>query len=84
MNIQSIVLRKVIYGFIIIMLVLMSSCDNKKDNKKEESSNASKVSLIDSIMKPIDSFILQKMDENKVIGLGAAIIVDKEFVDFMM
>lgn len=80
MNIQSIVLRKVIYGIVIIMLVLMSSCDNKNDNKKEESSNASKVSLVDSIMKPIDNFILQKMDENKVIGLGAAIIVDKELV----
>ena len=65
---------------VITMIVIMSACNSKKDSKKDNPIAKSKVSLVDSVMKPVDSFILQKMEENKVIGLGAAIIVNKELV----
>jgi len=35
---------------------------------------------IESTMHPIDNFITQKMDESGIVGLGAAIFVDKELV----
>jgi CubicO group peptidase (beta-lactamase class C family) len=81
MKIQNKISGKLIINIsVIVMFVIMSSCHNKKDSKKDSLTIKSKVSLVNSIMKPIDDFILQKMEENKVIGLGAAIIVDKELV----
>lgn len=65
---------------VLIMLVTMFACNSKKDSKKEESITTSKASLVDSIMKPIDGFITKKMDESGIVGLGAAVFVNKELV----
>jgi CubicO group peptidase (beta-lactamase class C family) len=64
----------------LIMLIITSACNGKKDSKKEVSIATSQVSLVDSIMKPIDSFIIQKMDKSGIVGLGAAVFVNKELV----
>jgi CubicO group peptidase (beta-lactamase class C family) len=64
----------------LIMLIITSACNGKKDNKKEVSIATSQVSLVDSIMKPMDSFINQKMDASGIVGLGAAVFVNKELV----
>ncbi len=72
--------KKIINITIITMLVIMSACNNKKDSKKDDSITQSKVSIVDSIMKPIDSVITKKMKASGIVGLGAAVFVNKELV----
>jgi len=80
MTIQSRVPCRVNNIIVLIILVIASSCNSKQKVNKNESLTKSKVSLVNTIMNPIDSFILQNMEENKIVGLGAAIIVNKELI----
>lgn len=56
---------------VLLLAILFASCTEQKTSKDID---------IQNIMKPIDSFISQKMDESGVVGLGAAIIINKELV----
>lgn len=56
------------------------ACDNSNGTVKEELSRTSIESLVDSITNPIDNFILKEMEKQQIVGLGAAIIVDKKVV----
>lgn len=59
--------------------IVLVSCDGNKANKEDILSKTDTIELQD-LMKPIDSFISRKMDESGIVGLGAAIIVNKELV----
>ncbi len=65
---------------LLIMLVIMSACNHEKDSKNDESITKIKASLVDSIMKPVDGFITQKMEASGIVGLGAAVFVNKKMV----
>lgn len=65
---------------VLIMVIIMSACNHKKDSKSDKSITKTIINPVDKIMKPIDSFITHKMDESGIVGLGAAIFVNKELV----
>lgn len=61
-------------------ITLVFACDNPNGAKKVELPETSTGNLVDSITNPIDYFILQEMEKQQIVGLGAAIIVDKKLV----
>lgn len=65
---------------VFIGIVLVFACNNPNGTVKEELPKTSTESLVDSITNPIDNFILQEMEKQQIVGLGAAIIVDKKVV----
>ncbi len=65
---------------LLIVIVSVFACDNKNETRNEKSLETLKTSLVDSIVRPIDNFILQEMEKRKIVGLSAAIIVDKELI----
>ncbi|MCR9067170.1 MAG: beta-lactamase family protein, partial [Cytophagales bacterium] len=64
----------------LVFITSFFACDKQKESNQEESPKTSKINLVDSITKPLDGFILQVMEKQQIVGLGAAIIVDKELV----
>lgn len=73
---KKIIRVNVICFFSLILL----SCFSKKTKKEYVSSSKVESSEIQNLMKPIDSFISMRMKESGIVGLGAAIIVNKELV----
>lgn len=57
----------------IIALYAVIACSSKANAQTS-------TPTIDTIMKPVDSFIKDKIEESGIVGLGAAIIVNKELV----
>ena len=73
--------RKVTVKILVLfMFILFTACVGKKDDTKNTSTTETEAISIQKITKPIDSFIEKKMKESGIIGLGAAIIVNKELV----
>jgi len=77
---NKIAIQIIINITVISMLFIASACNSKTDSIKDDLTINSKDRLVDSLLKPLDSLITQKMDESGIVGLGAAIIVDKKLV----
>ncbi len=78
---QNKIVKQIIINITVIaMLFITSACNSNKDSIKDDLTIKSKISLVDSLLKPLDSLITKKMDESGIVGLGAAVFVNKELV----